>query len=557
MQWWTLKQLKSASANSRLSAVEKLGRAVEPSLLTPLVALLADPDARVRAATARALGNIQSEDAVTSLAARLRVEPEDDVRLAIVKAFQDLAHPSSIPALVEGLLDPSGEVGWKAAQVLKVLKWEPLDDTQRAALFLANTQFDAAIALGQAAIGPLIKIAQGTTFHRSIRAVEALAIVGGAQSVKPLLECLQSQDFTVRSAAASALGEVGDARALEPLILALRDAHHQVCLASCISLGKLADVRAVEPVVNILHHQAPDVRTAAVETLGKLRDRSAVPALVACLSDADTDVREAASHALGLISDETAIEQLVVALTDTQTIVRQAAAAALCRIQPHWQQTEGAARAIPALQTALKSKEYWVRHSAAEILRKLGVGSEGETTLFTDSDGARKKRLAAQSILFSMISDSDRAFRQAAAETLGRIGLTESIPQLVERLSDPDRGVKRAAARSLETLRWQTDLPANRARQLVALERWSDAARLGNSAIDPLVESFTWNDPLARRRAIEALMQIGSETAIIALEQLSEDADQAIREDALNALSALNALNASDTAIKHASPATR
>jgi HEAT repeat protein len=188
---------------------------------------------------------------------------------------------------------------------------------------------------------------------------------------------------------------------------------------------------------------------------------------------------------------------------------------------------------------ALKSKEYWVRHSAAEILRKLGAGSEGETTLFTDADGARKKRAAAQTILFSMVTDSDRIFRQAAAEALGRVGLTESIPHLVERLSDHDRGVKRSAARSLEILRWQTDVKTNRARQLVALERWADTARLGDEAIEPIVECFTWNDPSVRRRAIETLMQIASDRAIFALEQLTQDADPAIREDAQSALDAL------------------
>jgi HEAT repeat protein len=384
-------------------------------------------------------------------------------------------------------------------------------------LHLANDQFDTAITFRNAAIEPLIKVAQGTSFHRSIRAVEALAIVGGAQAVKPILDCLQSGDYTVRSAAATALGEIGDARALEPLIHALRDQQHQVCLAACISLGKLADERAAESVIAALQHNAPDVRAAAVETLGKLRAPTAVPALVQSLRDPDHDVREGASRALGIIDDEGAIEQLVVTLTDTQSSVRQAAAAALCRIQPNWDRTEGALRAIPALQLALKSTEYWVRHSAADILKKLGLSNEKESPLVRDSDGAQKKRIAAQKILFAILTDRDRAFRQAAAETLGRMGFNDSIAPLVERLSDPDRGVKRAAARSLEILRWQTDHSSNKARQLVALERWSDAAALGNDAVEAIVEAFGWNDSLAMGSALEALTQIGTPKALSAL----------------------------------------
>jgi HEAT repeat protein len=540
MQWWSLKRLKSASPRSRLSAVQKLGHEGDLSLVHPLTEILADDSAEVRTAAAQALGRIRNEQVIAPLAARLRVDPEPEVRLAIVTSLHALQSPDAIPSLVEALADGSGEVGWKAAQALKLLKWEPADDVERASFLLATTRFEDVIAIGQSAIGPLIKIAQGTTYQRSIRAVEALSIVGGAQAVRPLLECLECADFTVRSAAATALGEVGDGRALDPLINALRDTYHQVCLAACISLGKLGDERAVEPVIAVLQHQAPDVRTAAVETLGKLRDRRSVPGLVQALSDSDNIVRESAAMALGFIRDEAAIEHLVVALTDSQPTIRQAASTALSRIQPHWQETEAAARAIPALQSALKSKDYWIRHSAADVLKKFGIGSESETALFTDSDGARRKRVAMQTILSAMLEDSDRAFRQAAAETFGRIGLAESIPILVNRLTDQDRGVKRAAARSLEVLRWQTDVRLNRARQLVALERWSEAVALGDEAIEPLVESFLWNDPGVRRRASEALVHIGGSQAAAALQSLSASSVPAIREEAATALGALN-----------------
>jgi HEAT repeat protein len=536
MQWWTLKQLKSASAKARLAAVEKLGAEGDTALIEPLTHLLSDPDATVRAASARALGRIQSEEAADPLFTCLRAEPDAEVRRAVIKAIPETGSPRGIPLLVEALGDPCGEVGWQAAQALKALRWEPFDDAQRAALHLASNQFDAAIALGSAAIAPLIKAAQGSSFHRSIKAVEALAIVGGAQAVKPILDCLQSSDYTVRSAAATALGEIGDARALEPLIAALRDANHQVCLAACISLGKISDERAVEPVIGALQHRAPDVRTAAVETLGKLRSALAVPSLFEGLRDEDTDVRAGAAASLGLIGDEAAIEPLVGALTDPQTIVRQAAAAALCRIQPHWESTEGAARAIPVLQLALRSSEYWVRHSAGEILKKLGLASQKESPLITDSDGARKKRSVAQEILFGMLDDRDRAFRQAAAETLGRMGLAESISRLVERLCDTDRGVKRAAARALELLRWQADQLSNKARQLVALERWSDAAALRDDAVDALTEAAVWRDPLACRCATKALAQIGTEKAFSHLRALATEFPDSIDDDVMASL---------------------
>lgn len=539
MQWWTLKQLKSKSARARLSGLEKLGQEGDAGLVGSVIPLLGDPESFVRVAAADALGRIRSEEAISALAANLPKDPEPEPRRAMAKAMQSIGSKKAVPALVEALGDPSGEVGWQAAQALKSLSWEPGNDTEHAAWHLAVSHFDIALSFGAAAVEPLIKLAHGTSFHRCIRAVEALAIVGGAQVVKPLLEVLGHSDFTVRSAAATALGQLGDARAIDPLVQLLNDPHHQVCLAACLSLSKVGDQRAVEPLIRVVNHAAPDVRAAAVEALGKLRDARAVQPLVGLLQDAETDVRETAAAALGAIGDEDAIQHLVLGLTDLQSSVRQAAAGALRRIQPYWERSEAALQAIPGLQAALKSKDYWVRHSAADILKKLGVSQSDDTTLRTDTDGARQKRHAAHAILVAMLGDHDREFRQAAAEAMGRVGLSDSIPQLVERLSDADRGVQTAAARSLEKLRWQPDRVDDKARQFVALERWADAAALGTGAVEAIAGTISWNDALARRRAIEALVHIGDRKAITALKEIAANSSAAIRDEAGAALAVL------------------
>ena len=155
------------------------------------------------------------------------------------------------------------------------------------------------------------------------------------------------------------------------------------------------------------------------------------------------------------------------------------------------------------------------------------------------SVGGAENKTAALEILISMLTDRDRAFRQAAAEALGRIGQPASVPSLVERLSDRDRGVQTAAARSLNALRWQPDRVDSRARQYVALERWADAAALGSEAVDAIAETVIWNDELARQRAIEALVQIGDGNAISALRNMASHPIDAIREDAAMALAAL------------------
>lgn len=539
MQWWTVKQLRSRNPRARLAAVQKLGPDEAAALVQPLGLLLSDSDPAIRAAAAAALGGT-ADDKIRALAgARFAREPEPEVRLAIIKSLATQPSPRSISYFVEALTDPAGEVGWHAARALQALRWQPANGSERAAWHLAVSQFEDAVSCGPAAIEPLTRLTRSIAFQRCIRAVECLSRVGGAQAVKPLLECLISQDFTIRSAAATALGELGDGRAFEPLVHALRDSHHQVCLAACASLGKMGDQRAVEPLLKVLQHGSPDVRTAAVISLGKLRDSQAAGPVIKLLEDSDPDVREAAVTALGLIGSDMAIEPLVLCLIDSQSSIRQGTAYALRRIEPYWERSEAAARAIPRLQQALKSSEYWVRHSAADTLKKLGVSQDRESSLVTDSDGASRKRHAAHGILVSMLSESDREFRLAAAEALGRIGLADAMPPLVERLADTDRNVQTAAARSLEALRWQPATSNERARHLVALERWPELISIGVDAIEPILSVLAWNDAAARRRAMETLVQIGGPRVIASLRGLSADPVEAVREEARSVLAVL------------------
>jgi HEAT repeat protein len=538
MQWWMLMQLKVRNPRARLSALQKLGHEGALEVIEPVAERLSDDDASVRIAAAEALGRIKREEACGSLNNRFAREPEPDVRRAIVKSLQEIGSASGVSTLVAALGDVSGDVGWHAAKALQTMRWEPATESERAAWHLAVSQYDEAISFGAAAIDPLAKLTRGLAFQRSIRAVEALARIGGAKAVKPLLDCMTSQDFTVRSAAATALGEVGDARGVDPLVRALRDPHHQVCLAACVSLSKMGDQRAVDSLISVTKHSAPDVRSAGAAALGKLLDRRAVGPVAALLEDPDCDVREAAAIALGLLEDEGAIEHLLIALTDSNASVRHAATAALRRVEPYWERSEAAMRAIPRLQACLKHNEYWMRHSAAAVLKKLGVSPDQEAKLIS-SDAAVKKRHAAQAILCAMLGDADRAFRHAGTEALGRIGLAESLPRLIERLGDSDPGVRRASALSLEALRWQPTSSGEKARQLIALDRWQEIISIGTAAIDPLIEAISTNESTARRRGIEALVQIGGPKVIRALRALAADPEPELREQALTALGAL------------------
>ena len=538
MMWLTVSHLKSLSASVRLGAVTKIAASEDSSLGDSLVPLLADKDKKVRLAAAEGIGRLRCEAGVPGLEKCIK-DPDIDVRMAAIKGLKILKSPKSAPVLVEALYDNAPEVAGHAAAALRQLGWEPSTGKDAAAWRVALGEFDAAVAYGPEAVEPLVRITKHAPFHLCIRAIEALPRTGDPQVVKPLLECLRHADDLVRSAAATALGLLADARAVEPLIAILQDRNQQVALAACGALSKLGDRLAVEPVIKLLASNSPDLRATAAETLGKLGDMQAVEALVKALQDTSRTVRENAAVSLGLLRDARALEALVTTLTDVEGSIRQAAMRSLRLIDPFWERSEQALKVVPVLQQCLRSRDYWIRQSAAEALAKLGQAQPQSTALATENDASPQKRHVAGEILKQMLSDVDRDFRQAAAEALGRMNLSDAALSLVSRLEDRDRGVQLAAARSLETLRWQPESQVQQAHFLVALEKWADIPALGVNAIDALANVVSWDETAARRRAIEALVQIGGPQAESALITMGAHADEAVRADARSALTLL------------------
>ena len=536
--WLTVSHLKSLSASVRLGAVMKIAQSDDSSLGESLAPLLADKDKKVRIAAAEGVGRLRCEAAIPGLEKCIK-DPDPELRVAAIKALKAIKSPKSAPGLVEALNDTLCEVAGQAAHALRQLNWEPTGPKEAAAWRVALGEFDAAVAYGSDAVEPLVRVTKHAPFHLIIRAVEALPRTGDAQVVKPLLESLKHNDDIVRSATATALGHLGDARAVEPLTAILQDRNQQVAQAACAALSKLGDRRAVEHVIAVLKSNSADLRATAAETLGKLRDTQAVAPLIALLQDSARTVREAAVIALGELRDESSIETLVMTLTDVEGAIRGAAMRSLRLINPYWERTDGALKCVPALQQCLRSRDYWIRQSAAEALAKLGQAQPHNTALTTESDASPQKRHATGEILKQMLSDTDRDFRLAAAEALGRMNIADVTPALVGRLEDQDRCVQLAAARSLETLRWQPASPIEHAHFLVALEKWGEIAPLGTNAIDALAKVVGWGESAPRRRAIEALVQIGGPQAESALITMGAHADEAVRTDARSALTLL------------------
>jgi len=239
----------------------------------------------------------------------------------------------------------------------------------------------------------------------------------------------------------------------------------------------------------------------------------------------DTSVQGSAASALGWLGDRQAVEPLIAALKDEYWFVRSSAAHALGRL--------GHERAVEPLITTMK---------------------DDENALVRQSANGALERLRPQPA-----TDLERAYRLVASQKWAeavKLG-PSAVEPLIAALKDTDHNVRRSAAEALAKLEWQPATDLQRAYYLVASQKWTEAVKLGPSAVEPLLVALKTGvgpeDVAVRRAAREALAKIGPlavEPAIAAL----KDKDTRLHSSAAGALGTLGDKRAVEpliAALKH------
>lgn len=537
MRWLTLRQLKSKKAESRRKALEKLASEEDPDLFDLALAASGDADPAVRKAAVECMGKAYASHPVDAFVRALK-DRHEEVRLVAADVLLRIRRPETVDALADALRDSNSAVRARAAIALDMLGWQPKTNDQRVALLVNRGKVAEAVEFGAAAIPALVAVLKEGVYYKRQEAVQALGRIKDPGVVKLLIEALRDPETIVRNSAIEGLADIGDARAVEPLIHLLRDKDDKVRAVVVRALSKLGDARAVEPLTSVLRDANWDVRLAAIESLARFKDARTVRPLLECMKDKDQDVRLAAVEALGKTGDADAIEALVTALTDESNLIRDAAAVALKKTDPHWERTPGAKAAVPALEKAQKSTEYWIRTSATEILAKIQPKTETQTAtdLTTFANPAYLKRQAATRALVAALKHCDRDIRQAAAEALGQLGAPDTLQPLAEALADSDEWVRRGAAESLEKQPWLPASKLQRAQQLTVLGRWDALAELGEEILPPVFDLLNTGGPAERAGAIAALRGVPGEKAATALAGCLQHKDAAVRIQAARAL---------------------
>jgi HEAT repeat protein len=451
MIWWSIQQLKARKPESRIAAAEKLAASEKPEAIEALAEAANDPEASVRQAITVALGRFKDERVVIPLTGLLN-DMAPEVRAAAATALGDIDAKCAEKPLISSLKDQNDKVRQAAAKALDKLGWQPQSSEERAVHSIAIGRYMQAAQEGETAFFPLVSVLKGDTYHQRKAAIEALSRLDDSRSLRPLISALKDSDSHVRVSAIEAIGRQASPEAIDALIVALKDEFPPARTAAAEALGRSGGAKALVPLTVALRDKSWDVRRAAVEALGRLGDARALEPLVALFKDKDPDVRMATVRALSTLKDPRAIPALIVTLTDDQRQVREAALDALQRLDPQWDRSDAAQQVIPELENAHRSREYWVRQAASDVLARIAQARSDSQALEGEPNTVLVEAPVVVQLLAGLLRDGDRDFRLAAAEALGRLGDHRTSKVLEEAREDIDPWVKHAAERAYEEM---------------------------------------------------------------------------------------------------------
>ncbi|SBV92892.1 PBS lyase HEAT domain protein repeat-containing protein [uncultured delta proteobacterium] len=485
--------LHDADPDMRIFASDILGSSNSVLAVPPLCgALLRDPEVNVRYQAAVSLGSLGFQEAAPSLNKAL--EDEEWVQFSVVEALIKLRAESSIGALVKALdssselvasiiIDALGEMGNIKAvplllrrldtttgplrnkivtSIIKILGEKSLgllgskekeklyaymlvaikDDDEEVQDMMVRGLAGVGGVQASTAIAALAEQLDPDRDHeRMVMMVDALAKIGFNETIAALIrdgeELAQHIGVEVASRAPSREAIVllksvlwDKPRDLQRSII-IELAKHcgpedqdffldvldritdgNVIKAALLFLGRKGEASEVSPVVtHFLEHDYDDVKEAALDACIALHDPLTVGYLLGMAEEEEPIRRMMAVYALGAI-DVTAYEHIVFkALDDGVMDVRRVALEALGRKTPLPQ----------AYQDALVAKF---------------DDPESEVRLAVISVLSAGKAPALRDCLLRGLEDSDPWVRVRCIENIGRLGLEDAVPRLVEQLHD-------------------------------------------------------------------------------------------------------------------------
>ena len=420
-------QLERDNDQIRWCAVKALGRLEAQDVLPTLAASLRhDPDPDVRMEIATVLGAWGRTDAVAALIAALNDDADDDVRLQACRALARIQDPRAAEALINCLA---------VHDALSLDHWDTGDDIDFSVIWeLQREALDGLARIGGTdAVEAIIQLLH-TEDDADLQGLglRGLAAIGSQRAFEVVIEQLQRGSRTARQQAAAALASVMHESVIPPLLTALEDEEADVRIAAGWSLRSKAVPATFPALIKLLQDPEASVRGEAVAITANLSAPAVATPLIRTAYDPDRTVQQRAIEALGERCEIRASANLLALLARSQgdEVLANAVIKALGRIKP--------LEALEPLRQYLKSDALppTARMQAVLALGEIAADTAGRLT-----SGELPQRLAAQweeadpiDTLTDLVSSEDLQVAQAALLALSRIGGERAQTALVQAL---------------------------------------------------------------------------------------------------------------------------
>lgn len=458
--------------DSRLQAVEALGKIGDPSSLDKLYAFAHSDDPMIQYVVLEAIGNIGLADSVqhllpflddddgtiaeTALMAIISISLKNDGKIDCDLPLDKFAH-----FLFDGIKNHNREITdftlsrlkhWYGnevlSQLLGVLDSVEEEDRKRITDILidagpaaVNTMLDtfvhstlasklALLDVIKQSIDPeiaqrLITFAEDTEPDVRQKIAHLLGLSGCDDAIKPLKKMTADPVGHVRATAFAALGWLASESEIDFLFEGLKDKFPDVRQAVLGALIVVGAPQVVEKFTGDLFHDDVERQRLAVMALGMIGDSDVVGPLLGAVNHPDASVRKLAIASLGRIKSVTDVQPLVLALSDESAAVRKAAVTALLDVKGQ--------EAVSDIRALLEDVDVWVRYHTINAIGELGVGSY-------------------ENHIMPYLEDDQDIIRIAAAKALARMGSRDAIPKLRALGVDKNEDVVRAVESAVSDL---------------------------------------------------------------------------------------------------------
>ena len=429
-------------------------------------------------------------------------------------------------------------------------------------IFLAvtsTTHLDSRFFAAEATLEQL-KVDLGSSNAKVRRkAASELGKTKNREAVQPLLSAATDRDVSVREEVVKSLGLLKDQEAITMLLTTIKDPADSVREESIIALVNLyADrdavwvvtrtAKKVNKTINPFSDQVGDdatvieayvqvapmvidsiadrlvdsnlaIRLDAAKALGVLRARPATPRMIDAMKTGDTNLRIAVLRSLYKIRDTSVDEQILPYLNDSDKNVRDETILALGLFRSK--------KALPELKRIYdQNPDTKLRLKAFQALALIGDGSTLD--LFQRN-----------------LRDPDKAYRQAAAEGIGRVG-DASLVEEVSRtfLTEKDLGAQLAQSFALYRLgrkEFIDKLLIGIAERMYYQQPTAYFVEMGALVVPDLVRNLNHQNAIVRERLCGVLGLIGDSSTIEQLKPLLRDSNSSVASEAALAIRRLGA----------------